>query len=516
MSLPDPRHYQKKGLNLTRKAFSDGFRKILFFMATGGGKSIIFLHMVYNLIKGKRPVILVMRRRQLVFQAQKHFTKHGVDSSIVMGNSKGFDPNKDLQICSIDTISRRKDIQFLARFYAVVVDEAHDTTSPSYRKFFEKLNAELYFGLTATPFAVGRKVHDFWDCCVKPIEIKQLVEEGFLVEPEIYIPAFDTDLSDIRTVGADFNQGQLSERMRELEIVGDVVESYKKYGENYPAIFFGVDKEHSITVCQEFNNQGIRAIHCDESTNQKDRDYALAQVKIHLLSGEPFVLCNVNIFSTGVDCPEAIVGLFGRPTKSEILAVQQWGRILRPCRICGKCKTTYDNSDKCPVCDYDRPLFVKTKAIFIDNGNNISYEGQNHGHPLKERHAVLSKEDVEKKKKIESNELKLKSCKQCFRDFLAHLKKCPECGYENEKVERTVKKKDGTIVPYDEFGNIKRRLLEYEKIKLEKGLKPNFPFFKIYEDFGDVVYEYPDLKIPSWVGKIVKKNMEKEQKNVYK
>lgn len=512
--LPVPRCYQERGLKLVKKAYADGFRKILFFMATGGGKSIIFLHMVYNLLRNKKPVILVMRRRQLVFQAQKHFTKHGINSSVVMGNEKGFDPNKDLQICSIDTISRRKDLVFLSRFFAVVVDEAHDTTSPTYRKFFSTLKAEFYFGLTATPFAVGKKVHDFWDCCVKPIEVHELVKMGYLTDCSIFTPS-EIDLSGIKIVKGDFHQGQLAEKMGELEVIGDVVQSYQQFGGNFPSIFFGVNKDHSKKVAMEFQSAGIEAIHCDESTKQVERDYALSQMKKNLLERKPFMLCNVNIFSTGVDCPEAITGLFGRPTKSEILAVQQWGRLLRPCRICGKCKTTYDNSDKCPVCGYDKPFFVKDRAIMIDNANNINYSGQNHGHPFKVRHAVLKKEDIKKKQDLEKYEFKIKTCKNCFASYSANKKECPECGFSNEKVQRTIKKKDGTIVPYDEYSQISSRLLHYEKIKLEKGLRPNFPYFKIYEDFGDLVYEYPDLRVPNWVAKIVKKNKEKEAGVVY-
>lgn len=512
MKMPSPRHYQEKGLNLTRKAFTDGMRKILFFMATGGGKSVIFLLFICGLLKNKKKVILVMRRKQLVYQAYKRFKKHGVDCSMVMANEKGFNPNSMLQICSIDTISRRKDIEFLKDAYAVVVDEAHDTTSASYKNFFEKLDAELYFGLTATPFPVGKRVHNFWDCCVKPIEVHELVEQGFLTDCVIYFPDQEVDLSDIKVKGSDFDQVALSNKMSELEIIGDVVESYKQHGNNYPAIFFGVDKEHSMKVCHEFNEQGIRAIHCDESTNQKDRDYALDQLKVHLLSGEPYVLCNVNIFSTGVDAPEAIVGLFGRPTESEILFIQQVGRLLRPCRICGKCKTTYDNSENCPVCGYDKPLFIKERAILLDNANNIDAR---HGHPFKVRYAVLNKEDKKKKKKQEEGEFRTKKCKECFAGYSAHLKSCPECGFTNERPERSITKKDGTIVPYDEYAKISKRLLEYERIKLQKGLKPNFPFFKIYEDFGDVVYEYPNLKVPPFVGKIIKKQKLEEGGKVY-
>lgn len=506
MGLPKPRHYQERGLNLTRKAFSDGYRKILFFLATGGGKSIIFLHLIFNLLGNNKKICLVMRRRQLVFQAANHFKKHGLNPSVCMGSIKGFDKNNPFQICSIDTISRRN-TDFLQEFDFVIVDEAHDTTSPTYRKFFEIFKKAAFIGLTATPFQVGKKVQDFWQACVKPIEIDQLVKEGFLTDANIYVPN-ELDLSDIKidSASGDYKTVPLSEKMRDLSIIGDVVDSYKKFGNNWPAILFAVDKQHSMSLAIEFNRQGIPAIHCDESTKQKERDEAIQG----LIEGKYKILCNVNIFSTGVDIPQAIVGIMARPTMSEILYIQQVGRLLRPYRLCGKCNTAYDNSDNCPVCNYSKPSFIKEFAIIIDNANNI----YRHGHPFKKRNAILSKKELKKKKEEEIDEFKIKNCKHCFAAYLANLKSCPECDYKNEKVEREIKRADGKIVPYDEFALMRHKFLEFEKIKLERNLKPHFSNFQMYKEFGDRVYLYPDLKIPSWIKKIADKGTKEE--GVYK
>lgn len=500
------RDYQEKGLSLTRKAFADGHRKILFWLATGGGKSVIFLKIIESLLKSKKPVILVMRRRQLVFQAQKHFVKHGIKSSMIMSNEKGFDPNCDLQICSIDTIARRKDLVFLSRFYAIVVDEAHDCTSPIYKEFFKSLKAEFYFGLTATPFAVGNKVHDFWDCCIKPIEIHELVKQKYLTDCVIYLPG-QMDLSGIKTIGGDYNQGQLADKMSELNVIGDVVNSYVKFGNNLPAVCFAVNKEHSIKLCMEFNEQGIKAVHCDESSTQKERDKAIYQ----LSNGEINVLCNVNIFSTGVDIPQIECLIMARPTKSEILYIQQIGRGLRPYRKCGKCHSGYDNSDKCPICGYDKPSKIKERCVIIDNGNNIDRLF----HPFKVRYPALKAEDLKKKKELDELEFKTKNCKICFATYSANKKQCPECGHENEKIQREIKKIDGTMVPYDEYAKIMKRKLDLEVLQLQKGLKENFVFFKLYEDFGMKIYEYPGINAPKWIPQVVAKNMEKEMGKVY-
>lgn len=492
------RPYQSKGIDLTRKAFSDGFNKILFFLATGGGKSVIFITLVNNLLSKNNRVILVMRRKQLVLQAQRHFAKHGISSSVIMGNEKGLDKTNKLQICSIDTVMRR-DISFMQEFEAVIVDEAHDTTSNNYREFLDSIKAKIFIGLTATPFKVGKKVQDFWQCCVKPIEAHELRDQGYLTDARIYIPS-NIDLSDVKTDSktGDYQQKQLAEKMGQLEIIGDVVAGYKKFGEDKPAICFAVNKDHSIKLCAEFNNSGIPAVHCDESTKQKERDQSIEK----LVSGEIKVLCNVNIFSTGVDIPQAEVLIMARPTKSEILYIQQVGRGLRPYRRCGKCHSAYDNSENCPVCGYDKPEYVKRHCTIIDNGNNISRFGP----PFKVRNAILSEEDEKKKQEKEKDEFQIKTCKFCFAAYSANLKSCPECEKENDKVQREIKRADGTIVPYDEFEFIQRRLLELEKVKIMRGLKSNFPFFKLYEEFGDLVYQYPVLNVPKWIPKIIEKN----------
>lgn len=505
MELPKLRDYQLKGINLTRKAFSDGYRKIMFFLATGGGKSVIFLHLVANLRISKKRVILVVKRKQLVLQAHRHFKRRGIKSSILMANNKGFDPGCPIQICSIDTVARR-DIDFMKDFEVCIVDEAHDTTSPTYHKFFERVNCELFIGLSATPFKVGNKCQSYWNCCVKPVEMHELRDKGFLTPAQIFIPG-EIDLSGIKTVGGDYQQKQLAEKMSELEIVGDVVESYQKLGQNLPAVLFAVNVDHSMMLAREFTRRGVPAAHCDKDSKQEERDRRIQELK----DGKIKVICNVNIFSTGVDIPEAMVGILARPTKSEILYVQQAGRFFRPYRKCGKCSTAYDNSPKCPTCGYDKPSFIKEKAILIDNGNNV----MRHGDPFKVRYAVLNEEDEKKKKENEQEEFKVKYCKGCFAAYMANLSSCPYCDYENEKVQRQIKRVDGKIVPYDEFSIMLKKLNDLERVQIIKGLKPNFKYFQLYNDFGDAVYKYKELGVPKWVKTIVEKQNNEKQK-VYK
>jgi superfamily II DNA or RNA helicase len=108
MNLPSLRPYQEKAIALTRQAYAAGHRKILIFLATGGGKSVIFIHLVHSLLSRGGSVVFIVKRKQLIHQAKGHFNRNGIDCSVIMSTEKGFDITKKLQVCSIDTIARRE------------------------------------------------------------------------------------------------------------------------------------------------------------------------------------------------------------------------------------------------------------------------------------------------------------------------------------------------------------------------------------------------------------------------
>ena len=505
------RPYQDRGVGLTWQAIRDGFTRILFWLATGGGKSIVFLKFVTALLGKDKKILFLVKRQDLVFQAHSHFERSGIDSSILIADNPGFDPKKRLQVASIDTIIRR-DLDFLVGFDFVIVDEAHDATSPSYQEFFqiclETYKIKYFIGLTATPFPMGKKVHDFWQCCIKPIEMHELRDQGFLVDVNLHHPE-GVDLSDVKVdrMTGDFKQKSLSAKMRDLKTVGDSIDLYKRHGEGKTGLCFCVDKDHSKSMALAFNKAGIEAAHADESTPRKQRVAIIEELKKAALERRQFVICNVNIFSTGVDIPEAEVGVMNRPTMSEVLYIQQVGRLLRPHYRCLKCKSHNDQGIKCRVCGFDQWSYVKRYAIILDQGDNTS----RFGHPYNVRYAALKKEDLETRKILATKERQLyKTCSNCFRVYPAHTQACPHCGFTStrEKFHITV---DGELRPYDEFHTF---TLYYQMLEEQRRInvfKESWTACKMFEKFGDSVMAYKhDFNIPSWVPTTIKKQKEEK------
>lgn len=509
IKLPNLRDYQLKGLDLLRLAFKEGHRRIALDAATGSGKGVWYLHLVQNALDKNRRVLLVMKRRPLVFQTSERFTKSGIRNSIVMGNEKGFNPAIPFQICSIDTVSQR-DQEFFKTFDMVIVDEGHDTTSPTYRKFFSIFpEGTPFIGLSATWFKIGNKYQDFWDCAVRPIEITELVERGYLVPCELFVPDTKVDLNGIKisSLTGDYETKELSKRSSKLEVIGDVIACYRKFADGLPAMTFCVDKAHALSLCDEFNYNGIPTAYVDDSTSQKERDRILRDFR----EGKLKNICQINVFSTGTDVPEMEVGLMCRPTRSEVTWIQQTGRPRRPYRKCGKCSCQYDNSAVCPTCGWDKPSYIKKSAKIIDFGNNRSRLG----HPDDMRYPQLKDEGKEKLKEREEKMRPIsKVCKKCFRTFEAKYLKCPYPGCDEPHEElpaELYKTKKGEIIPYDlftEVSNFYNRLLDQEKYA---GWKPNAKYLKLYDKFGEKCMKFSaEFEIPGWVPSIHKKNKEKE------
>lgn len=516
------RDYQLKGKQMISRAFAQGHKKVMLWVMTGSGKGFQMSDFNDTAINAKQKVLNVMKRRAIIFQTIENYAKyHSLKASPIMGTVKGHDSNNFCQVASIDTLRTRIKAgayDFLKQFDLIIIDECHDLTSKSYKmliwflegyeiefysdKNFEKCKSSFkkyYIGLTATPFRVGNQAHTFWDVVVKPIEAHELRDMGVLVKTREFQP-FTIDVKGIRlNRNGEFNQEELFERCTQMGVTGDVVKTYKKYGiingRRLPAMYFCVNKLHAKIQTQAFNDAGISARYCNDSHSQKERDRAKADLKSGIIS----ILLNVDLFSTGFDAPFIELGGFLRPTESENLACQQWGRILRPYKICSYCSTEYGGDPTCFKCGSNELKYEKQFAIMLDHAGNMSR------HPGKQmignsvvyaiREAELNQRDIDHK--IEQIGNKPKECPECDGVLFPSATECEYCGYvygENDG-EFTVLERDGELVEADaEFlreqlkAKIIARFNGYQTAQFTRRWDNTIKYFKIYDDFGDDIF----------------------------
>jgi len=471
------RPYQISAIDKLREKFQQGKRKIIIHMPCGTGKGLAMSHIVKTITDKGIPIISVMAGRDLIFQTRNNYHKYfNIISSMIMGNEPGFYKDSLSQICSIDTL-RARDIEFVKKIKYIIVDECHMTNADRYQNFFSSMAPDAYYiGFTATPYNYLK----FWEDVICPINPVEARDHGFLSPVIHYAPKDQIDVSQVKISAGEFNQTQLEEQSS--KIIGDIPETWKKFADGRPTVCFGVNKNHSQMIADEFNKKGIKAIHLDESDNKYQREDALSKIK----SGEIKIICNVNIFSIGIDVPEISCGILARPTMSEVLYIQQAGRILRTCKN-------------------------KQDSIILDHAGNI----MRHGAVYETRQAKLATNPKDKNlEKI----IRVTTCEMCYAVRPSGQRECPYCGYSNPTQSREIEHIEGELTTVDYIDNkylkMKNALRDLEEVGKWKGWKPVAKYFKLFEMFGDDVFKYSmKLKIPNYMLNILVSKNPNEQKS---
>ena len=88
----------------------------------------------------------------------------------------------------------------------------------------------------------------------------------------------DPDLSRVPVVAGDFDQGELAVAMDRPVLVGDIIETWLKLGENRPTFCFCVNRDHAKHMTERFLEVGVPAEYMDGRTPMESRLRNLRQV----------------------------------------------------------------------------------------------------------------------------------------------------------------------------------------------------------------------------------------------
>jgi DNA repair protein RadD len=480
------RDYQKEAIE------SLEHRRDLIYLSTGSGKSVIFKAISEKYLSEGKCVCFVVYGRSIVDQAaRKHFSEISDNVCMVMG-AKKFRKDADLYCCSISTLQNNKKLQqkIINRCSVIIVDEAHNATSKSYKSFLNEVPLAIpVIGLTATPFWIGKKGHDYWRHVIHPISTLGLVREGYLVMPKVFGPAKKMNTDKVKSSGGDYNSKDLFEANDDLKIYSDLIKSWEKYAKGLRTIVFCINREHAANLVSEFRAAGYRAAYADANTPLEER-LSLAK---KLEKKEIDLLMNVNIFSTGVDIPAIECALMARPTRSLVLWIQQVGRALRLC-----------------------PEIGKKQAVIIDAAGNCDRLG----HPLSDFKARL-KDKPKGKKNDDNGAIKTKECPECGYVTSENASSCISCGASFKNEPKGIEHDKETQLEEKVFvapGIEKDRTRKYLRQFVKKDLIPGSPEAKLIGQLCDkndrrghklnaiwfkLVAELPEadkyIRIPGWV-----------------
>lgn len=451
------RDYQETAVVDVRVAFRGGKRFVLLVLSTGAGKTVIFSYIAKSAAEKGNRVLILAHRDQLIKQASNKLKDYGVKHGIIMA---GFTPDRNarVQVASVQTLVRRLErivATMKARYDEVlaaeqaagtpenvaierakaaarklgydliVVDEAHLSAAKTYLKILEAFTfyGGLVLGVTGSPCRLdgkplGRNSGGIYDHMIQGISIGKLIARGFLVQPRVFAPAEQLDLSGVRKSKGDFDTQELAAVVDKPKITGSAVAHYKKICPDAPAVAWCVTVEHAQHVADEFNAAGIPAVMLCGEHDGATRDRAMKALE----TGEIKVVTFVGILVEGVDCPAISAIILLRPTMSLSSYLQVIGRGLRP---------------------WVNPTTgVKKECCYVLDHAGLSFR---HGLADEEREWSLDGEVKRPGKKKEAEKaVDLIQCKGCFGVF-APQPICPHCGKAVEVKTRKLDHAEGEL-----------------------------------------------------------------------
>ena len=311
------RGYQNDALVQTYASLRSN-RKVMLQLPTGAGKShIAAALMEHGLQNGKRIAFLV-DRIVLGDQISDRLFEAGLPISIMQANHPMYNPNKPIQICSIQTLARR-DRRYWPEVDIFIFDEAHMKYA-IVQEIMSKWDLITWVGSSATPFTRGLGL--IWEDLVVGVTTKSLIEQGYLCDYKAFGPN-TPDLTNVRRSGGDYSAVDLEGRMN--EITGDIVKHYMDRGIGKKALAFTPTVAYSQYLADEFRKNGIDADHVSAHDTDEQRKDKMQRYK----TGEIQVMCNCEVLTRGFDMGDIEYGILARPTRSLSLHIQMIGRFLR-------------------------------------------------------------------------------------------------------------------------------------------------------------------------------------------
>lgn len=340
------RKYQRETIEAVKRSRKSGINHQIAVLATGTGKTVIFSHLISDLIKetGKKALIIA-HREELLDQAKNKLLKIDPTLKVDVEQANKYASNdSDVIVASVPTLGRTNSDRikrFNPRdFCIVVIDEAHHAAADTYKnvlRYFGILKSEpasdwnknlLLLGVTATPSRADNQGLDVvFDTVTYEYGIITGIQEGFLSRIRAFRVNTDTDLTSIHKVGGDFNQGELAEAVNNDDRNGLIIKAYKAIVPNKQALCFAVDVEHTKELCNSFNRAGIPCGFVTGAISKEERHETLRKFS----TGELKVVVNCMVLTEGFDEPSIEAILMARPTQSGILFQQMVGRGTRIC-----------------------------------------------------------------------------------------------------------------------------------------------------------------------------------------
>lgn len=227
-------------------------------------------------------------------------------------------------VASVQTLSQEKRLTNFHKDYfkTIVVDEAHHSTSDSYKRILQHFNGANALGVTATPDrADQRSLGKYYDSKAYEYSLHQAIKEGYLCPVKAQMIPLELDINQVGISNGDYAVGEIGSALEPY--LNQIALEMLKYCTNRKTVVFLPLIKTSQKFCDLLNLHGLRA--AEINGNSADQEKNLSYFE----AGEYDVLCNSMLLTEGWDCPAVDCIIVLRPTKVRILYQQMVGRGMR-------------------------------------------------------------------------------------------------------------------------------------------------------------------------------------------
>ena len=418
------RPYQQKVIDELYLGWATKGRFGVIVMPTGSGKAAVLCEITRLESQAGQAVLVTAHRSELISQLSVTLAKFGITHNIIAAQptvkysirrhmeetGKSFyNPESKVIVASVQSIKPR-DIERLKTFgsnLTLVGDEFHHYTkdSKTWGGVFTPLDdaGARGVGLTATPLradgkGLSRSSDGYGDFMVLGPTMRDMIDQGFLVDYKIWAPPTDLHLENVgvsQSTG-DYKEKELKAEIAKSCIVGDIVESYLKIAPGLRGVTFTVGVDMAEEVAEAYRSKGVSAV----AVSGRMKDHERVQAMRDIQSGKVLQLVNDSVLTEGTDIPALEVISFARPTESVALYHQMFGRGTRTSPATGK-------------------KFLRV----IDHVGNVM---RHRGPPDIPR--VWTLDRAEKRRSAASEPSIVRRCNECTAVFERFRDSCPECG----------------------------------------------------------------------------------------
>lgn len=396
LAFPPERDFQTLAQQKLHDGWVAGHKNQMVMAPTGAGKTYLGLKIIAKALQNGKKAVFVCDRTTLINQTSEAADAFGLTHHGVIQADHWRQNDLPFQIASAQTLARRRDKW--PRANLIVIDEAH-TQLETWVEHIKTCPGRAV-GLSATPFSKG--LGQLFSNLINATTMHAITVAGSLVPLRVF-SCTKTDMHGAATKGGEWTREAAEERG--MDIVGDVVTEWMKYGENRKTIVFGSTIKHCEEICRQFSEFGVMAAVFTSETLAAERLALLSEYRKP--DSAIRVLISVEALAKGFDVPDVSCVVDCRPLRKSLsTAIQMWGRGLRSSPSTGK--------TDCILLDHSGNILR-----FLDDYTDIYFNGLD---------ALDMGEKLDKTIRRDDEEKEIVACPSC--GYKPFGKRCMSCGFE--------------------------------------------------------------------------------------